>query len=139
MALDADDANFKAFLGVLRFLAEEASAKARKAIQSLLAITGDDPLMNLFVAQSYQNEQDFAEALKLYDQVILQYPDLFETYWYKLSAYIESYNYDKAVEFLEVITSTFEVSAREIEEMLLEFPEFLESKTYQDWRGTLTI
>ena len=95
--------------------------------------------MQLFVGQTFQNKQNYKKSILCFDTVIEHYPDLFETYWYKLVSLIESKQYKKAVDFLDTIAANFEARKIDLEDLLAEYPEFINSPDYLAWRDLINI
>ena len=139
LQLDPDNRRFNLFFKLLQNLAANKNHEARQSIIDLNEITGKDPLMQLFVGQTFQNELHFEKAIVCYDGVIDRYPDLFETYWYKLIALIQSNNFSEAVNFLDSIVFNFEARKIDLEDLLEDYPKFIHSNEYSNWRNTINI
>ena len=136
---DPKNEPFNLFFNVLRQLAIKENDKARQSILDLNEITGEDFLMQLFVGQTYQNEQNFKKSILCFDTVIEHYPDLFETYWYKLVSLIEANQNKDAIDLLETIMSNFEARKIDLENLLADYPSFINSSEYLSWRNLINI
>jgi tetratricopeptide (TPR) repeat protein len=130
---------FSRFFTVLRNLAAKENSEARQSITALNEFTGEDSLMQLFIGQTFQNEKRHDKAIKYFDNVIEHYPDLFETYWYKIVSLIQLKKHQKAVEFLDTIITNFEARKIDLEDLLANYPDFINSKDYLSWRNMINI
>ena len=139
LSIEPDNEVLHLFFNVLQNLAAKKNPEIRQSITALNKKTGPDSLMQLFVGQSFQNESDFRKAIECFDSVINRYPDLFETYWYKLVALIELENYSEAILFLDTIMISFEAKKIDLDDLLIDYPEFINSDIYLDWRNLTNI
>lgn len=139
LSFDPKNEAFNRFFNVLRSLAAYENSKAREAISELNELTGEDTLMQLFIGQTFQNEKKYQRSITYFNNVIDNYPDLFETYWYKIVSLIQSKQYQKAADFLDITLVNFEARKMDLEDLLVEYPDFINSKEYLSWRNLINI
>jgi tetratricopeptide (TPR) repeat protein len=139
--LESDQKNepFNRFFKVLRHLAAKENSKARKEIVALNELTGQDSLMQMFIGKTFQNEKLYQKSIPYFENVIHRYPDLFEAYWYKIISLIRTKQYQRAVQLLNIIITNFEARKIDLDKLLAEFPSFLNSKEYLEWRNLVKI
>jgi tetratricopeptide (TPR) repeat protein len=139
LSSDSKNEIFHRFFNVLRHLAAKENHEARQSIVELSELTGEDSLMQLFIGRTFQNEQLYQKSVSCFDNAIEHYPDLFETYWYKLVSLIQAKQYIEATGFLDTIIFNFEAKKIDLENLLDEYPTFVNSKAYLEWRNRLNI
>ena len=136
---DLNNEPFNLFFNLLRSLATKDNSKVRQSITALNELTGQDSLMQLFIGQTFQNEHLYEKAIKNFENTIDRYPDLFETYWYKMVSLIQTKQYQKAVDFLDIIIINFEARKIDFEDLLAEYPSFINSEEFLRWRNMVNI
>ena len=139
LSTDPQNEAFYRFFNVLRHLASKENSAARQSIANLSELTGPDTLMQLFIGQTFQNEQLYQKAVLYFDHTIERYPDLFEAYWYKLVSLIQTKQYNDATTFIDTIIINFEARKIDLDDLLAEYPDFINSREYLNWRNLINI
>jgi tetratricopeptide (TPR) repeat protein len=125
------DANVD-LLSIDYFLIKKGYARARKCIDRVDAVTGGDPYLDLYRANSYLAEDDFKAAQQAIERLIKQEPDLIHAYWVAVTISLKSEHYAETARLLTIVQRRFNLTIKDLL-TVSEYAGFVKSPEYQTW------
>jgi len=94
-----------------------------------------DPLLDLLRAKIYYLLNDYESAIVRLSTLIERKPEFENGYFSLLSIYMEQKKYSEATCLLDNIINTFQIYKEDLQPLLKEYPDFLNSIEYKNWIG----
>ncbi len=100
---------------------------------SLERYTGKDPVMDVFRAELCYSMGHVEASRDLLEEAILTMPENEVIYIKLLAVYLDMKDYEKAAGLLDQIEFVFSSYKEDLEPLLVDYPEFLQSPAYANW------
>lgn len=108
--------------------------KSILSLDKLDETIGGDSFLNYLKGNVHYLNKDYANAQKMFDIVIEEFPYFIDVYDSLLSIYIETNKNEKAIDILNLFLSDFELTKNDLETSIKEFyPEFLKTNEFKEW------
>ncbi len=122
-------------MSIYNSLLKEDGTAARVQIEKLAKFVGDDPVLNYFLSQSYYVDKDYEEGLKYANQIVEDMPYVIQAYEMELSCLVGLGDMDRSMLLLDKMKDAFNLSNKELEKLIVNFPELKNSLQFEKWKG----
>lgn len=112
---------------------QQQSKEAIECLEKLDVFLHTDPMLNLIRANLYYELEDKSKAVGYLKDLISTNPEYEIAYISLLGIYLEEKKYVDATQLLDQILFTFNGYKEDLQPILGEFPEFLNSTEYTSW------
>lgn len=114
-------------------VAKEYYTEALACIDSLENSTYSDPMLELLRANIFFELGNFSEAGERLSLLIDRLPDYETAYLSLLGIYMKEKKFSDATVLLEKMSFTFNQIKEDLQPILVQYPEFLDSQEYKKW------
>ncbi|MDR1878822.1 MAG: hypothetical protein LBQ64_04585 [Bacteroidales bacterium] len=102
-------------------------------IQTLISLTGDDPIYYLYQAWLFEHTNEHQYALQSLDSAINYMPHIFDLYLNKLDIYYEYFQYEECMALLYRIDTLFMPPGEDASFFRTSYPQLTEHKPFNEW------